>query len=296
MPRTREKSLRRAFGKTLSAAALLAATAPAALAEELGKPIDGGWNFQEPVTPVGEMLVNFHNYYILPIILGIVVFVMVLMGYIMWRFSEKRNPIPSKTSHNTLLEVAWTIVPVLLLVVMVIPSMKLLYFQDTIPPADMTIKATGDTWAWNYAYPDFENNVEEFVSNVLDEETADELGLPYLLASDAPLVVPVDTVVRVLVTSNNNMHSFAMPSFGIKMDAVPGIINETWFEVREEGTYYGQCSEICGIKHAYMPIHIEVVSKPEFAQWVANGGTFLDAVADNTTNDEGAATADALPK
>ena len=279
----------------LSAASLMLATAPAALAEEIGKPIDGGWKFQEPVTPVGEMLVDFHNHYLLPIITLIVVFVFVMMAYIMWRYSEKRNPIPSKTSHNTMLEVVWTIVPVLLLLIMVVPSMRLLYFQDTIPEADMTIKATGDTWAWNYAYPDFDDNVEEYVSNVLDEDTADELGVPYLLASDAPLVVPVDTVVRVLVTSNNNMHSFAMPSFGIKMDAVPGIINETWFEVREEGTYYGQCSEICGIKHAFMPIHIEVVSKPEFAQWVANGGTFAPELASNSTP-EGAASAEALPK
>ena len=279
----------------LSAASLMLATAPAALAEEIGKPIDGGWKFQEPVTPVGEMLVDFHNHYLLPIILLIVVFVFVMMAYIMWRYSEKRNPIPSKTSHNTMLEVVWTIVPVLLLLIMVVPSMRLLYFQDTIPEADMTIKATGDTWAWNYAYPDFDDNVEEYVSNVLDEDTADELGVPYLLASDAPLVVPVDTVVRVLVTSNNNMHSFAMPSFGIKMDAVPGIINETWFEVREEGTYYGQCSEICGIKHAFMPIHIEVVSKPEFAQWVAYGGTFAPELASNSTP-EGAASAEALPK
>ena len=266
--------------------------APSAFAA-VGKPIDRGVNFQEPVTPVAEMLVDFHNTFLLPIVLGIVVFVLVLMAYILIRFREKANPVPSKTSHNTTLEVIWTIVPVLLLMIIVVPSMRLLYFQDTIPEADMTVKATGDTWAWNYAYPDFADNVEEYVSNVLDEETADELGVPYLLASDAPLVVPVDTVVKVLVTSNNNMHSFAMPSFGIKMDAVPGIVNETWFEARREGTYYGQCSEICGIKHAYMPIHIEVVGKPEFAEWVANGGTFIDsAVAETPT----AASADALPK
>lgn len=277
-------------------ATLLATTlaAPLALAEAVGRPIDRGVNFQAPATPVAEMMQEFHNIYLLPIIVGIVVFVMVLMAYIMFRFRESANPVPSKTSHNTMLEVVWTIVPVLLLLVIVVPSMRLLYFQDVIPPADMTIKATGDTWAWNYAYPDFDGQVEEYVSNMLDEDTANTLDVPYLLASDAPLVVPVDTTVKVLVTSNNNMHSFAMPSFGIKMDAVPGIINETWFKVAEEGTYYGQCSEICGIKHAYMPIHIEVVSKAEFAEWVVNGGTF-DAPADVATNTiDGASTA--LPK
>ena len=268
-------------------AALLAASAPALAQDarpELGAPIDRGINFQEPATPVAEMLQEFHNTTVLPIILIIVIFVMVLMLYIMVRFRESANPVPSKTSHNTLLEVVWTLVPVLLLLWMVVPSMRLLYFQDRIPESDMTIKAIGDTWAWNYAYPDFEDNVSEYVSNVLDEDTAEELGVPYLLASDAPLVVPVDTVVRVLVTSNNNMHSFAMPAFGIKMDAVPGIVNETWFEVRQEGTYYGQCSEICGIKHAYMPIHIEAVSQEDFAQWVANGGSFTapEAVAQAT--------------
>ena len=282
---------------TLGLASLLSAPALAQVesTEAVGKPIDRGINFQEPVTPVAEMLVGFHNTFLLPLITGIVVFVLVLMAYIMFRFRESANPVPSKTSHNTMLEVVWTIVPVILLMIIVVPSMRLLYFQDTIPESDMTIKATGDTWAWNYAYPDFEDNVEEYVSNVLDEDTAEELGVPYLLASDAPLVVPVDTVVKVLVTSNNNMHSFAMPSFGIKMDAVPGIVNETWFEARREGTFYGQCSEICGIKHAYMPIHIEVVSKEAFAQWVANGGSFIETAVAETDKTE-AASADALPK
>ena len=264
--------------------------------EAIGAPVERGVNFQEPVTPVAEMLVSFHNAYLLPIVLGIVVFVLVLMAYILIRFRETANPVPSKTSHNTLLEVVWTVVPVILLMIIVVPSMRLLYFQDTIPEADMTVKATGDTWAWNYSYPDFAENVEEYVSNVLDEETADELGVPYLLASDAPLVVPVDTVVKVLVTSNNNMHSFAMPSFGIKMDAVPGIVNETWFEARREGTFYGQCSEICGIKHAYMPIHIEVVSKPEFAQWIANGGSFIESAVADAIPSANALPSDALPK
>jgi len=274
------------------------ALASTASAQVAGRPVERGIDFQEPVTPVAEMLVNFHHVFLLPIIVGIVLFVLVLMIYILFRFRESANPVPSKTSHNTWLEVVWTIAPVLLLLVIVVPSMRLLYFQDTIPPADMTIKATGDTWAWNYAYPDFDAQVEEYVSNMLDEDTANQLDVPYLLASDAPLVVPVDTTVKVLVTSNNNMHSFAMPSFGIKMDAVPGVVNETWFKVTKEGTYYGQCSEICGIKHAYMPIHIEVVSKQAFAQWVVNGGTF-DAPADIAMTEQPnmeSASATALPK
>jgi len=273
-----------------AAAALL--TAPAALANEAGRPTDRGIGFQEPATPVMEMLTDFHDYYLIPITFAIVVFVLVLMAYIMWRFREKKNPVPSKTSHNTLIEIIWTVVPVLILLVMVVPSMQLLYFQDRIPEYDMTIKATGDTWAWNYAYPDFGDNVEEYVSNMLPEEDAKSEGVPYLLASDAPLVVPVDTVVKVLVTSNNNMHSWTVPSFGIKMDAVPGIVNETWFEVTKPGTYYGQCSEICGVRHAYMPIHVEAVSKEEFARWVVNGGSFDASLAQINE----AASADALPK
>ncbi len=247
------------------------------------KPVDGHMGFQEAVTPVMERLVWFHNSMVFPIIVAITLLVMVLLIYIMIRFREKANPVPSKTTHNTMIEVVWTILPVAILLVLVVPSMQLLYLQDDIPEYEMTIKATGNTWNWEYSYPDYEN-VDSFVSNVLDKEYADQDGKPYLLGTDAPLVVPVDTVVKVLVTSNNNIHSFAMPPFGIKMDAVPGRINETWFKVNagKEGTYYGQCSEICGVRHAYMPIEIKVVSKSEFASWVANNGAFVTDVAQNT--------------
>lgn len=247
------------------------------------QPKDKAIGFQEPVTPVMEMLVNFHNYMIMPIIVAITLFVMVLMAYILFRFNHKRNPVPSKTTHNTAIEIVWTIVPVLILLVMVVPSMKLLYFQDVIPESEMTIKVTGNTWNWEYGYPDYEDKVESFVSNVLEEADAKAAGKPYLLGTDAPLVVPVDTTVKVLVTSVNNLHSFAMPSFGIKMDAVPGRINETWFKVNKEGTYFGQCSELCGVRHAYMPIEIEVVSKEAFKQWVDNGGAFATQLSDNTS-------------
>jgi len=255
----------------------------ASLTAHAAQPIDGHIGFQEAATPVMEKLVSFHNFYLMPIIVGITLFVVGLMAYIMWRFSEKRNPVPSKTSHNTLIEVIWTVVPVIILLVMVVPSMQLLYYQDTIPETELTIKATGNTWNWEYAYPEHEN-VESFISNMLEKEDAVAAGKPYLLGTDAPLVVPVDTNVRVLVTSSNNLHSFAMPAFGIKMDAIPGKLNQTWFRVNEgkTGTYFGQCSELCGIRHAMMPIEIKVVEKDEFQRWLANDGAFPTRTASNT--------------
>ena len=251
------------------------------------RPTEGGYWLQEAATPVMQELTKLHNF-VSWIILAITLFVMVLMGYIMFRFSAKRNPVPSKTTHHVGLEVAWTILPIIILLVMVVPSMRLLYLQDALPETEMTIKVTGNTWNWEYSYPEFEN-VESFISNPLEEADAKAAGLPYLLATDAPLVVPVETKVKVLVTSSNNLHSFAMPAFGVKMDAVPGRINETWFEVLpgKEGTYYGQCSEICGIKHYKMPIEIKVVSKEEFKRWVANDGAFTTSVAALGNNNMG---------
>ena len=236
------------------------------------KPTDGGVWLQDAATPVMVELTKLHNF-VFWIITAITVFVMVLMAYIMFRFSEKRNPVPSKTTHNTFIEVVWTVVPIIILLVMVVPSMKLLYFQDALPETEMTIKVTGNTWNWEYAYPDFEDQVEAFISNPLEKEDAGDL---FLLKTDAPLVVPVETKIKVLVTSSNNLHAFAVPAFGVKMDAVPGRINETWFEVLpgKEGTYFGQCSELCGVNHYKMPIEVEVVSKDAFKRWVANGGAF----------------------
>ena len=238
------------------------------------KPTDGGYWLQDAATPVMEELTKLHNF-VFWIILGITLFVMVMMGWIMFRFSAKRNPTASKTTHHVGLEVAWTIVPIIILLVMVVPSMRLLYFQDALPETEMTIKVTGNTWNWEYAYPDHPN-VESFISNPLEKEDAGDL---YLLKTDASLVVPVDTKIKVLITSSNNLHSFAVPAFGIKMDAVPGRINETWFEVNpgKEGTYFGQCSELCGVNHYKMPIEIEVVSKEDFQSWVANDGAFTTA-------------------
>ncbi|MCE9648183.1 MAG: cytochrome c oxidase subunit II [Parvibaculum sp.] len=182
----------------------------------------------------------------------------------MVRFNRKAHPTPSKTSHNTLIEVLWTVLPVLILVVIAIPSFRLLYKELVIPPAELTIKATGNQWYWGYEYPD--NGDISFDANMVPE---DELaGRPRLLAADEPVVVPVDTTVRVIVTGADVIHSWAVPAFGVKVDAVPGRLNETWFKATKVGTYYGQCSELCGQGHAFMPIEVHVVSKEEFAAWV----------------------------
>ena len=244
-----------------------------------GKPITGGFYLQQAETPVMEELTNVYN--IVTYIISIIVaFVLGLMAFIMIRFREKANPVPSKTTHHVRLEIFWTIAPVLILIFMAVPSMNLLYNQDVIKDTEVTVKAVGNTWNWSYTYPDHEN-VEEIISNPLDKTQSKEAGKPYLLGTDGALVVPVDTNVKVLVTSINNMHAWTVPSFGIKMDAVPGIINETWFRARREGTFYGQCSEICGIKHYYMPIEVKVVSKTDYAKWIANGGSFTSTVAQN---------------
>ena len=246
-----------------------------------GQPVPGGYYLQEAATPVMEDLTTVYNM-VYWWISGIVAFVMALMVYIMIRFREKANPVPSKTTHHVGLEIAWTIAPVIILLTMVVPSMQLLYFQDVVEKTEVTVKAVGNTWNWEYSYPDHEE-IDSFVANPLDATQSKAAGKPYLLATDAALVVPVDTKVKVLVTSVSNMHAWTIPSFGIKMDAVPGIINETWFEANRTGTFYGQCSEICGIKHYYMPIEVEVVSKADYARWIANGGTFDTSVANNSS-------------
>jgi cytochrome c oxidase subunit II len=181
------------------------------------------------------------------------------------RFNARANPIPSRTTHNTLIEIAWTIIPIVILMVIAVPSFKLLFFQLNIPAADLTVKATGKQWYWSYNYPD--NGQIEFDSLMLKEGERKE-GQPRLLAVDNEMVVPVNKTVRVITTGADVIHSFAVPSFGIKIDAVPGRINETWFKATREGVYYGQCSELCGKDHAYMPIAVHVVSEQAFAAWL----------------------------
>lgn len=231
----------------------------------MGQPVPGGIGLQAGVTPIKEQIHDFHNL-LLVIITLICLFVLALLVYVMRRFRASANPTPSKTSHNTMVEVIWTAVPVMILVIIAIPSMKLLYAQDVIPEADMTIKAIGKQWYWTYEYPDHGNFV--FDAFMLRDDEAAEQDLPRLLATDRSVVIPVDTTVRILVTAGDVLHSFAVPSFGVKIDAVPGRLNETWVHVTEEGTYYGQCSELCGTGHSYMPIMVEVVSQEAFEAWI----------------------------
>ena len=221
-------------------------------------------NLQPPASPSAVAIVEFHDL-LLVIITLITLFVMGLLLWVMYRYSEKRNPTPDKTTHNTVLEIVWTAVPVIILVVIAIPSFKLLYAQEEIVDIDMTIKAIGRQWYWSYEYPDHGNFT--FDANMVPEDELQE-GQPRLLATDTAVVLPVDTRIRILVTASDVLHNFAMPALGLKMDAVPGRINETWVSINREGTYYGQCSEICGAGHSYMPIMIKAVSKAEFEEWV----------------------------
>ncbi|NCF79157.1 MAG: cytochrome c oxidase subunit II, partial [Alphaproteobacteria bacterium] len=209
-------------------------------------------------------LITDFNDFLLILMTAISVLVLGLMLYVIVRFNAKANPEPSKTTHNTLVEVIWTVVPIVILVVIAIPSFRLLYFQREIPQAEMTVKAVGYQWYWGYEYPDHGDFAFDSLM-LTDEERGDQ---PRLLATDTAMVVPVDTTVRVIVTAADVLHAFAMPAFGLKMDAVPGRWNETWFKAEKTGTFYGQCSELCGIRHAFMPIRIKVVEKAEFAAWV----------------------------
>ncbi len=225
-------------------------------------------NFQEAVTPVMERITDFHNL-LLWIISGIVLFVMILLIYVMVRFSAKVNPEPSKTTHNVPLEIVWTLVPVLILLVIAIPSFRLLFYSGITPEADMTIKAIGNQWNWSYEYPD--HGDISFTSVMVPTKDLKE-GQVQLLSTDNVVVLPVDTVVRIQVTASDVLHSFAVPAFGIKVDAVPGRLNETWAEIKKPGVYYGQCSELCGKDHGFMPIEVHAVSKEDFAAWVAEKG------------------------
>ncbi|MFA5948984.1 MAG: cytochrome c oxidase subunit II [Hyphomicrobium sp.] len=242
-----------------------------ALADTLGQPVPGEIGLQAAASPIAR---EIHSFYDLVnfIIIAIAIFVLLLMIYVMFRFSEKRNPVPSTTSHHTLLEVAWTVIPVLILVVIAIPSFKLLMNQYTYPKPDLTIKAIGNAWFWEHQYPDYGNFL--VTSNMLSDEevaalNAKGLKTPRLLAVDNEVVVPVNKVVHVLVTSNDVIHNWTVQSFGSKIDAVPGRLTSTWFLAEKEGVFYGQCSELCGINHAFMPIAVRVVSEGVFNEWSA---------------------------
>jgi cytochrome c oxidase subunit II len=236
---------------------------------QLGQPAPKQLGLQHAATPVMEDIASFHDG-LLVVITVITIFVLALLLVCMVRFNHRANPTPSRTTHNTLVEVIWTVVPIMILTGIAIPSFKLLLYQQNIPPADLTIKAIGNQWYWNYSYPD--NGKFEFDSRMLDDtdRPKQKPNEPRLLAVDNDIVVPVNKVVRVQVTANaaGVIHSFTVPSFGIKIDAVPGRLNETWFKAEREGMYYGQCSELCGRDHAFMPIAVRVVSEADFTAWV----------------------------
>jgi len=220
--------------------------------------------FNESVTTVMSDIVHLHDRILLPIIVAISVFVLFLLLYSIFKFRASKNPIPSKTSHNTFIEIMWTVIPCLILVVIAVPSFRLLYKQDIIPKADVTIKATGYQWYWGYEYPD--QNIA-FDANMIDTKNLKSNQLR-LLETDNHVVVPVNKVIKVLITANDVLHAWAVPSFGVKRDAVPGRINETWFKAEKEGVYYGQCSELCGSRHAFMPITVRVVSDKQYNEWL----------------------------
>jgi len=251
------------FAASFGLAALLPC---AALAD--GYPEPGQIGFQEAVTPIAHELQFFHNWILLPIITAICLFVLGLLIYVIFRFNEKANPVPAQISHHSGLEVAWTVMPVMILVVIAIPSFRLLTHQLTIPPADITMKVTGKQWYWTYTYPKDQGGGFEFDSEMI--QAADlKPGDIRQLSVDNEAVVPVGKVVLVQVTAADVLHSFTVPSFGIRIDATPGRLTETWFKAEREGIYYGQCSKICGKDHSDMPIAIRVVSEEKYEAWLA---------------------------
>ena len=235
--------------------------AGSALAQQ---PTDWEVDFQTALSPSMERIVDF-NLMVTIIIVIITAFVFGLMAWIVIRYNKKRNPVPSKTTHNTLLEVVWTVVPVIILLIIAVPSFRLLYYTDRVEEADMTLKAIGHQWYWSYEYPDHGDFT--FDALMLEDDELEE-GQPRLLATDEAVVLPVGAKIRLLTTADDVIHSWAIPAFGVKMDSVPGRVNETWFQINREGTYYGQCSELCGTLHGFMPIMIEAVSQEEFDAWV----------------------------
>jgi cytochrome c oxidase subunit II len=256
---------RRGIGLAVIVAAVAAPFA--AFADNVELPHDWQIGMQPAATPVREHMDALNNE-LLVIITLITLFVLGLLLYTIIRFDAKRHPVPSKVTHNAKIEVLWTVLPVLILVVVAVPSFKLLFYTDKAQHADMTLKVTGHQWYWSYEYPD-QGNIS-FDSNILPADQAAKEGKPRLLEVDNPVVVPVGAVVRVLITGSDVIHSWFVPSFGVQEYAIIGRINETWFQVLRPGTYYGQCNQICGINHPFMPIEIKAVSKDDFNKWVAD--------------------------
>jgi cytochrome c oxidase subunit II len=269
--------MRWSISLSMAVLTLMAGTG-AAFAQEPGVGMAVPWQlgFQEAVTPSMERLVALHDL-MMWIISLITLLVLVLIAIACFRFQAAKHPTPTRRTHHTALEIAWTVIPVLILVVIAIPSFRLLYFMDRVEEPDMTLKAIGRQWYWSYEYPDHGDfTFDAFM--VPDEEL--QPGQPRLLTTDTEVVLPTDTNIRLLVTASDVLHSWAMPAFGVKKDAVPGRINETWFRIERPGVYYGQCSELCGAYHAFMPIQIRAVPVEEFEQWVEQASAQFDRAAE----------------
>jgi cytochrome c oxidase subunit II len=262
------------------AVAGVALVAGGAAFAESGQPAPWEYKLQEAASPVMENIVWFHNW-LLIIITIITLFVLALLIAVVVKFNARANPIPSRTTHNTVVEVAWTLIPVLILVAIAVPSFRLLFMELDVPKADLTIKATGKQWYWSYAYPD--NGKFEFDSLMAQDKQ------PRLLGVDNEMVVPVNKVIRVQTTGADVIHSFAVPAFGVKIDAIPGRLNETWFKATRVGMFYGQCSELCGKDHAFMPIAVRVVNDQEFAAWVESAKKKFASAPANSFASAGAA-------
>ncbi|HEY1606942.1 MAG TPA: cytochrome c oxidase subunit II [Allosphingosinicella sp.] len=248
----------------------------------IGQP-DGRAHLQPQFTPIGIEAAWFHDWILTPVVFAISALVLVLLLAAVVLFRRGRHPVPSRTTHNTTLEIVWTLLPVLILVAIAVPSIRLLAHQYDPPKADLTVKVTGNQWYWTYSYPD--NGGFEVVSNMLSDDQAKKSGEPRLLGVDERMVVPSGAVVKLIVTSSDVIHSFGVPAFWVKMDAVPGRLNETWFQVKRTGVYYGQCYELCGARHGFMPIAVEVVTPAQFAAWVASKGGNMPGAAKPTGPD-----------
>ena len=256
---------------SFAALAALWAFSGAALAD---RPEPWQIGLQQPVTPVADKVIELHNW-LLVIIFAVVIFVLALLGYVCWRFRASANPTPSQTSHNTIIEILWTVLPVLILLFIAVPSFRLLYFQEAVPKSELTLKVTGLQWYWHYAYPD--NGGFGFDSTLVDEKDLKDPSLR-LLDVDNEVVLPVDTNIRIQIAGGDVLHSWFVPALAVQKYAVAGRLNEVWVNIEREGTYFGECNQICGVNHAFMPIKVHAVSKAAFAQWVSQAkGKFAGA-------------------
>jgi len=291
MKRTLEAFSRRAAAAA-AALCMMSGQALAIPAPVAGRPVDGAIDLQAAATPAAQNIHDFNNF-ILFIIIGISVLVLALLVWVMVRYNRRANPTPKSFTHNVLVEVVWTVVPVLILVLIAARSFPILYEQERTPPTELTIKAIGNSWFWQYEYPELGVQVASNMLPADDSQLSAER--PYLLAVDSPIYVPIDTNVRIQVTSNDVIHSWTVPSFGVKQDAIPGRINQGWFRVTREGTYFGQCSELCGVNHAFMPIEVRAVSRAEFDRWVVSQGGSLAQAETPAVAPPAAAPAEAAP-